>query len=60
MGEEKKVYKHLMGKPERNRSLGRPRPRWEDGIRMDFRVIGGWEMWSGVSLFRVGTAGGLL
>jgi hypothetical protein len=23
-----------------NRSLGRPRPRWKDGIRMDLREIG--------------------
>jgi hypothetical protein len=35
MGEEKKGYKVLMGKPEGKRPLGRPRCRWEDGIRMD-------------------------
>jgi hypothetical protein len=40
MGEERKVYKVLVGKPERKRPLGRPRRRWEDGIRMDLRVIG--------------------
>jgi hypothetical protein len=34
MGEERKVYKVLVGKPER------PRLRWEDGIRMDLREIG--------------------
>jgi hypothetical protein len=33
-------YKASVGKPERNRPLGRPRRRWEDGIRMDFREIG--------------------
>jgi hypothetical protein len=33
MGEERKVYKVLMGKPEGKRPLGRPRRRWEDGIR---------------------------
>jgi hypothetical protein len=38
MGEERKVY--LMGKPEGKRPLGRPRHRWEDGIRMDLREIG--------------------
>jgi hypothetical protein len=27
----------LAGKPERKRSLGRPRRRWEDNIRMDPR-----------------------
>jgi hypothetical protein len=31
MGEERKVYKVLVGK----RPLGRPRRRWEEGIRMD-------------------------
>jgi hypothetical protein len=31
------VYRVLMGKPERYRPLGRPRRRWEDGIRMDLR-----------------------
>jgi hypothetical protein len=40
MGEERKVYKVLVGKPEGKRSLGRPRRRWEDGIRMDQRDIG--------------------
>jgi hypothetical protein len=40
MGEERKVYKVLMGKPEGKRPLGRPRYRWEDGIRMDLREIG--------------------
>jgi hypothetical protein len=40
MGEERKVYKVLVGKPERKRPLGRPRRRWEDWIRMDLRDIG--------------------
>jgi hypothetical protein len=40
MGEERKVYKVLVGKPEGKRPLGRPRHRWEDGIRMDLREIG--------------------
>jgi hypothetical protein len=40
MGEEIKVYKVLVGKPEGKRQLGRPRRRWEDGVRMDFREIG--------------------
>jgi hypothetical protein len=34
------VYKVLVGKAEGKRSLGRPRHRWEDGIRMDLREIG--------------------
>jgi hypothetical protein len=40
MGEEGNVYKVLMGIPEGKRPLGRPRRRWEDGIRMDLREIG--------------------
>jgi hypothetical protein len=38
-GEERKVYKVLVGKPEGKRPLGRPRRRWEDEIRMDLREI---------------------
>jgi hypothetical protein len=40
MGEERKLYKVLVEKPEGRRPLGRPRRRWEDGIRMDLREIG--------------------
>jgi hypothetical protein len=40
MGEERKVYKVLVGKPEGKRPLGRPRCRWEHGVRMDLREIG--------------------
>jgi hypothetical protein len=39
MGQERNVYRVLMGKPEGKRPLGRPRRRWEDGIRMDLRKI---------------------
>jgi hypothetical protein len=40
MGEERKVYKVLVGKPKIKRPLARPRRRWEDEIRMDLREIG--------------------
>jgi hypothetical protein len=40
MGEERKVYNVSVGKPEGKIPLGRPRRRWEDGIRMDLREIG--------------------
>jgi hypothetical protein len=39
IGEVRKVYKVLVGRPERKRPLGKPRRRWEDGIRMDLREI---------------------
>jgi hypothetical protein len=38
MGEERKLYKVLVGKTEGKRPLGRPRRRWQDGIRMDLRL----------------------
>jgi hypothetical protein len=59
MGEERKVYRVLLGKPEGNRPLGRPRSRCEDGIRMDLREIG-WGSVRGCSWLRIGTGGGLL
>jgi hypothetical protein len=37
MGEGRNVYRVLMGKPEGKRPLGRPRHRWEDGMRLDLR-----------------------
>jgi hypothetical protein len=37
---ERKVYKVLVGKPEGKRPLGRPKRRWEDGIRVDVGEIG--------------------
>jgi hypothetical protein len=40
MGEERKVYRVFMGKPEGKRPLGRPRRRWECEVRMDLREIG--------------------
>jgi hypothetical protein len=59
MGEERKVYKVLVGKPEGKSPLGRLRHRWEDGIGMDMREIG-WRAWSGFSWLRIGTVCGLL
>jgi hypothetical protein len=40
MGEGRNVYRVLVGKPEGKRPVGRPRRRWEDGIKMDLREIG--------------------
>jgi hypothetical protein len=42
--EGRTLYRVLVGKPEGRRPLGRPRRRWEDGIRMDLEEIG----WGGV------------
>jgi hypothetical protein len=40
IGDGRNVYRVLVGKPEGKSPLERPRRRWEDGIRMDFRDIG--------------------
>jgi hypothetical protein len=44
MGERRTAYRILVGKPERKRPLGRPRQRWMDNIKINFRKIG----WDGV------------
>jgi hypothetical protein len=43
MGEGRNLYRVLVGKPEGKRSLGRPRRRWEDGIKLDLKetALGG-------------------
>jgi hypothetical protein len=40
MGEGRKVYRVLVGKPKGKRPLRRPKHRWEDGIKMDLMDIG--------------------
>jgi len=39
MGEEKGVYRVLVGKPEGKSPLGRPRRRWVDNIMMDLQEV---------------------
>jgi hypothetical protein len=39
MGEMRRVYNILVGRPEGRRPVGRPRRRWEDNIEMDLREI---------------------
>ena len=40
MGEERGVYRVLVGKPEGKRPLGRPRRSWKDNIKMDLQEVG--------------------
>ena len=40
MGERRGVYRVLVGKPEGERPLGRPRSRWKDNIKMDLQEVG--------------------
>ena len=50
MGEERGVYRVLVGKPEGRRPLGRPRRRWVDNIRMDLQEVGcGYMDWIGLA-----------
>jgi len=39
MGEEREVYRFLLGKAEGRRPLGRPRCRWVDNIEMDLQAV---------------------
>ena len=48
IGEERGVYRVLVGKPEGKRPPGRPRHRWVDNIRMDLQEVGcGYMDWIG-------------
>ena len=50
MGDERWVYRVLVGKPERKRPLGRPRRRWVDNIKMDLQEVGcGYMVWIGLA-----------
>jgi hypothetical protein len=57
-GVKKSPYRMLVGNPEGKRSLGRPRCRWMDNIKIDLREIG--MVWTGSIWLRIGTSGGLL
>ena len=56
-GEERGVYRVLVGKPEGKRPLGRPRCRWVD-IRMDLQKNVG--IWTGLGWPRIETGCGRL
>ena len=50
MGEERGVYRVLVGKPEGKRPLGRPRLRWLGSIRLDPQNMGsGYMDWIGLA-----------
>jgi hypothetical protein len=57
MGEDRGVYRVLVGKPEGKRPLGRPRRRWEDNIKMDLQEVEG-VVGTGWSWLRIGAGGG--
>jgi len=50
MGEERGVYRVLVGKSDGKRPLGRPRRRWVDNIRIDLQEVGyGYMDWIGLA-----------
>jgi len=59
MGEERGVYRVLVGKPGGKRPLGRPRHRWEDNIRMGLQEVGCGYV-TGLDWPRIKTGGGCL
>jgi len=54
IGVRRGIYRVVVGKPEGKRSLGRPRHRWEDNIKMEFQEVG---VWAGLMWLRIGTVG---
>jgi hypothetical protein len=57
--EKSNVYRCLVGMPEGKRSLGRPRRRLEDSIKMDIREIG-WKCMDWIDLAEDMVQGSLL
>jgi len=54
MGENRSVYRVLVGKPVGKKPLGRPRRRWEGNVKMDLQEVGAWTR---SSWLRIGTGG---
>jgi hypothetical protein len=44
----------------REKALGRPGRRWEDGVKMDLREVGWGGVWSVFTWLTIGIIGGLL
>ena len=59
MGDKIGAHRVLMGKPEGERPLGRPRRRWEEDIKMDLQEFG-CGTWTRLILLSIGTGSGLL
>jgi hypothetical protein len=49
MGERRRIYRDLVGKPAEKRPFGRPRCRRDDNIKMDLQEVG----WGGMGLIYV-------
>jgi hypothetical protein len=58
-GENRNAYRILVGKPEGKTQLGRPRRRWVDIIKINFRETV-WNGLTGLIWLRIGTRERLL
>jgi len=52
-GHVARAYNVLVGRPERKKTLGGPRHRWDDNINME----SGLGAWTGLIWLRTGTGG---
>jgi hypothetical protein len=59
MEDKRGAYRVLVEKPKRKRSLGRPKRRREDNIKMDLQEVG-CGAWTGLIWLRIGTGGWLM
>ena len=57
MEERRDVYRALAGKPEGKRPFGKPRCRWKNNTKWNFKQ---WDVgvWTGMNWLRIGTSGG--
>jgi len=53
VGGRRNAWRVLVGKPEAKRTLGRPRCRWGENIKMDIHETG-WGTWSGLIWLNIG------
>jgi hypothetical protein len=59
MGGKENAYRMLVGKPEDKRSLGRPRRKCVDDIKIDLKDLG-WDGMGRIDLVQDRDRGGLL
>jgi hypothetical protein len=59
MGDRRRAYRDMVGKPDGKRPIGIPRARWEDNINMDPQEAER-RACTGLIWLRTGTGGGLL
>jgi hypothetical protein len=59
VGESRGAYRNLVGIPVGKRSLGRPRRRWGNNIKLHRQEVG-WETWTGLIWLRIEIGGRLL